>query len=134
MRTDIVRDYDYTPTAQELLWLEKLARVARAAMMHSEDMVGAVIVYQQASLAAVDVTWGVATHADLRQVAQATLDELDGFVNVEPMRRELRELIEEIDAEPADEIAAGFDPAQAMPEGENSFTDGADPPRKERAG
>lgn len=134
MRTDMVRDYDYTPTAQELLWREKLGRVARAAMMHSEDMVGAVIVYQQASLAAVDVTWGVATHADLRQVAQATLDELDGFVNVEPMRRELRELIEEIDAEPADEIAAGFDLAQAMPEGDNAFTDGADPPRKERAG
>ncbi len=64
MRTDMVRDYDHTPTAQELQWLEQLARVARAATMHSEDMVGAVTVYQQASLAAVDVTWGVATHAD----------------------------------------------------------------------
>ena len=133
MRTDMVRDHDYAPTARELLWLEKFARVARAAMAYSEDMVGAVIVYQQASLAAVDVTWGVATHADLRQVAEGALDELDGYVNVEPMRRELRDLIEEINAEPADEIGTGFDSAQVLPEGGNALSDGADPPRKERA-
>ena len=105
MRTDMVRDHDYAPTARELLWLEKLARVARAAMAYSEDMVGAVIVYQQASLAAVDVTWGVATHADLRQVAEDALDE----------------------------IGTGIDSAQVLPEGDNALSDGANPPRKERA-
>lgn len=133
MRTDIVRDYSYTATDQERLWREKLGRVADHAMAYSEDLVGAVIVYQRASLAAVDVTWGVASHADLRDAAQEALDGLADFVNVEPMRRALRDLITEIDAELLMEMVTHGDPVAKLPVAENALEEGGDPPRKQRA-
>lgn len=132
MKKDIVRDYSYTATDQEILWLEKLGRIADAAMGCSEDLVAPVIVYQQASLAAVDVTWGVASHADLREAAQQALEGLRGYVNAEPMRRALRKVIAEIDAE------GGSGAAQAgvlidLDEEDNTLPADGDPPRKQTA-
>jgi len=132
MKKDIVRDYSYTATDQEILWLEKLGRIADAAMGCSEDLVAPVIVYQQASLAAVDVTWGVASHADLREAAVQALEGLRDYVNVEPMRRGLRKLIAEIDAEERSDVTRAAVPLD-VDEADNALGDGHEPPRKQRA-
>lgn len=132
MEQDIVRDHSYSPTDQEVLWLERLGRIADAAMGCSEDLVAPVIVYQQASLAAVDVTWGVASHADLREAAQQALEGLRGYVNAEPMRRALRKVIAEIDAEDGSGAAhAGV--LIDLDAEDNTLPADGDPPRKQTA-
>ena len=132
MEQDIVRDHSYTPTDQEVLWLERLGRIADAALGCTDDLVAPVIVYQQASLAAVDVTWGVASHADLREAAVQALEGLREFVNVEPMRRALRKVIAEIDAEDGSGAAhAGV--LIDLDEEDNTLPADGDPPRKQTA-
>jgi hypothetical protein len=132
MQNDIVRDHSYTPTDRELLWREQLGRIADQAMACSDDLVAPVSAYQHAALAAVGVTWGVASHADLRDAANETLEALRDFVNVEPMRRALRKVIAEIDAE----HAAGAPGAVGLldvDEADNVLGEGHAPPRKQRA-
>ena len=132
MEQDIVRDHSYTPTDQEVLWLERLGRIADAALGCTDDLVAPVINYQQASLAAVDVTWGVASHADLREAAVQALEGLREFVNVEPMRRALRKVIAEIDAEDGSGVAqAGVQ--INLDEEDNTLPADGDPPRKQTA-
>jgi len=132
MERDIVRDRSYKATDQEIMWLEQLGRVANAALACSEDLAAPVIVYQQASLAAVDVTWGVASHADLREAAVQALEGLREFVNVEPMRRALRKVIAEIDAEDGSGAAhAGV--LIDLDEEDNTLPADGDPPRKQTA-
>ena len=132
MKKDIVRDRSYRATDQEIMWLEHLGRVANAALACSEDLVAPVIVYQQASLAAVDVTSGVASHADLREAAVQALEGLREYVNAEPMRRALRKVIAEIDAEDGSgAVSAGV--LIDLDEEDNSLPADGDPPRKQPA-
>jgi|GEM_PF-2469216 len=122
----------YTPTDSQLERRERLAGLVRQAMGHSDDLVAAVMLLHDAARVAVDVTQGRATDGDLKATAEQSLDRLAGYVNVQPMRRELRAVIDEIECE----LAAGVAPGYEMADGAeaNEVPAGADAPRKERAG
>lgn len=123
----------YQPTECQLERMERLTQLARQAMGYSDDLVEAVALLQQASLVAVDVVRGDATDADLRAACERCLRDLDAWVNVHPMRRALRTVIEGIDREAA--LGDGDDGSEAgVPEVANALPAAGDPPRKERAG
>ena len=123
----------YQPTECQLERMERLTQLARHAMGYSDDLVEAVALLQQASLVAVDVVRGDATDADLRAACERCLRDLDGWVNVHPMRRALRTVIEGIDRETA--LGGGDDGSESgVPEVANALPAAGDPPRKERAG
>jgi len=123
----------HEPTECQLERMERLTQLARQAMGYSDDLVEAVALLQQASLVAVDVVRGDATDADLRAACERCLRDLDGWVNVHPMQRALRTVIEGIDRETA--LGGGGDGSEAgVAEVANALPAADDPPRKERAG
>ena len=125
-------DDTYEPAECQLKWMEMLTGTARQAMDYSDDLVPAVGWLQQASLVAVDVVRGEAADADLRRACEASLRGLDGCVNVHPMRKALRAVIEGIDEAMAEQ-GPGADPLAAVPDADNALQHTRDLPHKERA-
>jgi hypothetical protein len=125
-------DERYRPTEGQLERRERLTGMVRQAMRYSDELTPAVVVMQEAALVSVDVTRGEAADADLRAAADDCLRRLDDYVDVHPMRRELRKVIDQIDSESI--ATGGGDYAEPAADEANELIEAGDLPRKERSG
>ncbi len=125
-------DERYRPSEGQLERRERLTGMVRQAMRYSDDLASAVAVMQDAALVSVDVTRGEATDAGLRAAADDCLRRLDHYVDVHPLRRELRKVIDQIDSELS--ATAGGDYAEPLADEVNELIEASDLPRKERSG
>lgn len=123
----------YRPTDSQLKRMEALTQIARRAMGYSDDLVAAVAIVQEASLMAVDVVRGDANDAELHTTCGRCLRQLDGWVDVQPMRRVLRTVMTDIESTLAasGQVPDGF---AALPATDNAVERAVEPPRKQRTG
>lgn len=120
----------YRPTDDQLARRDGLVHLLGQAMAYSEEMAAPAAVFHQVTRAAVDVTCGCATDADLHAAAHHALCLLEQMVEAQPLRRALADVISDLSRSGSVHCA---DVLSHLDVDFNALEEGGDPPRKQRA-
>jgi hypothetical protein len=118
---------EYRPSDCQVKRRDNLVYLVGQALGYSREMALPVAAFQQVTRVAVDVTYGDASDADLREAAEQCLADLDHMVESQPLRRALRKVIDEI--EDVNATGAG-DPLAGVPDTTNELATTDETPRK----